>query len=105
MSNDKPDAFVPLRPGEHIPVNLGGVYPIPGVQPGDVVQVIPPSVRSKRACERCTYWQPPADGSHIGECRAYPPRPHTPRYAEEPRQAKASRTTADYWCGFWRPEL
>lgn len=97
MSTDKPEAFVHHPPGS--------VYTIPGVRPGDSIQVIPPTLRSKRSCSTCTHWERPGNASNLGECRRHAPVPTRPPYTGAPARAQFPQTCETTWCSEWRPEL
>ena len=67
-----------------------------------------------RACKGCVWWQELAetsDGTLMGECRAYPPRPEMTSEKEVSEESENVRfvpvwpmTEADEWCGGFTSE-
>lgn len=75
MTNDAPEAFVPMPAGRNIPV----------------------APRGPASCATCRYWVD-------RECRRYAPRPHSPHHSVPTLEVKAPKTSQDFWCGEWESE-
>lgn len=81
MTEDKPEAFVPLRAGT-IQVNLGR--------------------NRENNCTTCRHWHHEEGARQaFGECRRYAPRPTQPRYEGANAGVLAPKTSGVYWCGEW----